>query len=215
MSRERSGSFMEDSTTSDGNTTSNATSEESCTMMRRLLEDIGGQENLSQFMTLLQKYIENSELQILESQQFNEAISHTAFSFNYAYQDRQLFGKFLELSPLYVAAPWFVQQYTFRKRYRHSVSLGDILYVWACCWRVIQSLTNPTYLKIGNTMEQSVQLFWRWGAQKFQYHFCQTLIRYTWYKLTCMKACWLISYTIYLNRIQSKDTILPKTLERE
>lgn len=147
MSRERSGSFMEDSTTSDGNTTSNATSEESCSMMRRLLEDIGGQENLSQFMTLLQKYAENSELQILESQQFNEAISHTAFSFNYAYQDRHLFGKFLELSPLYVAAPWFVQQYTFRKRYRHSVSLGDILYVRACCWRVIQSLTNPTYYR--------------------------------------------------------------------
>ena len=144
MSRERSGSFMENSTTSDGNTTSNATSDESCSMMRRLLEDIGGQENLSQFMTSLQKYTEDSELQILESQQFNEAISHMAFSFNYAYQDRHLFGKFLELSPLYVAAPWFVQQYTFRKRYRHSVSLGDILYVWACCWRVIRSLTNPT-----------------------------------------------------------------------
>lgn len=144
MSRERLVSSMEGSTTSDGNTTSNFTYDESCSIMRRLLEDIGGKENLSQFMALLQKYTEHSELQILESQQFNEAISHTAFSFSYAYQDRHLFGKFLELSPLYVAAPWFVQQYTLKKRYRQSVSLAEILYVWACCWRVIRSLTNPT-----------------------------------------------------------------------
>lgn len=123
---------MEDTTVltdSGGHTTSNVSSLESFSCSKRLLEDIGGQENLTLFITLLSRYVEGKELQIIESSKFTEATSNTEFNFSYAYHNSYLFGKFLELSPIYMGASWFVQKYTLRKRVQRIVTLGEILYV--------------------------------------------------------------------------------------
>ena len=123
---------MEDTTVqtdSGGHTTSNVSSLESFSCSKRLLEDIGGQDNLTLFITLLSRYVEDSELQVIESSKFTDATSRTEFNFSYAYHNSYLFGKFLELSPIYVGAAWFVQKYTLRKRVQRIVTLGEILYV--------------------------------------------------------------------------------------
>ena len=94
-----------------GHTTSNVTSLESFSCNKRLLEDIGGQNNLTMFMTLLSRYVEDSELQVIESSNFIDTTSKTEINFSYAYHNCYLFGKFLELSPVYMGAAWFVQLY--------------------------------------------------------------------------------------------------------
>ena len=81
------------------------------------------------FMTLLSRYVEDSELQVIESSKFTDVTSNTEFNFSYAYHNSYLFGKFLELSPIYMGASWFVQKYTMRKRVQRIVTLGEILYV--------------------------------------------------------------------------------------
>ena len=109
--------------------TSNVTSLESMSESRRLLEDIGGQDNLSMFLNLLQKCAQVNELQFRESEEFTQAVRSTEFCFTYAYQNSYLFRKFLEVSPLYMDAAWFVKQYTVRRRFTRIVTLGDIMYV--------------------------------------------------------------------------------------
>ena len=109
--------------------TSNVTSLESMSESRRLLEDIGGQDNLSMFLNLLQKYAQVNELQFRDSEEFTQAVRSTEFCFTYAYQNSYLFRKFLEVSPLYMDAAWFVKQYTVRRRFTRIVTLGDIMYV--------------------------------------------------------------------------------------
>ena len=111
------------------NSTSNVTSLESMSESRRLLEDIGGQDNLSMFLNLLQKYAQVNELQFRDSEEFTQAVRSTEFCFTYAYQNSYLFRKFLEVSPLYMDAAWFVKQYTVRRRFKRIVTLGDIMYV--------------------------------------------------------------------------------------
>ena len=111
------------------NSTSNVTSLESMSESRRLLEDIGGQDNLSMFLNLLQKYAQVNELQFRESEEFTQAVRSTEFCFTYAYQNSYLFRKFLEVSPLYMDAAWFVKQYTVRRRFTRIVTLGNIMYV--------------------------------------------------------------------------------------
>ena len=111
------------------NSTSNVTSLESMSESRRLLEDFGGQDNLSMFLNLLQKYAQVNELQFRESEEFTQAVRSTEFCFTYAYQNSYLFRKFLEVSPLYMDAAWFVKQYTVRRRFTRIVTLGDIMYV--------------------------------------------------------------------------------------
>ena len=111
------------------NSTSNVTSLESMSESRRVLEDIGGQDNLSMFLNLLQKYAQVNELQFRESEEFTQAVRSTEFCFTYAYQNSYLFRKFLEVSPLYMDAAWFVKQYTVRRRFTRIVTLGDIMYV--------------------------------------------------------------------------------------
>ena len=111
------------------NSTSNVTSLESMSESRRLLEDIGGQDNLSMFLNLLQKYAQVNELQFRDSEEFTQAVRSTEFCFTYAYQNSYLFRKFLEVSPLYMDAAWFVKQYTVRRRFTRIVTLGDIMYV--------------------------------------------------------------------------------------
>ena len=123
---------MEDSSIqsdTNDNSTSNVTSLESMSESRRLLEDIGGQDNLSMFLKLLQKYAQVNKLQLRESEEFTQAVQSTEFCFTYAYQNSYLFRKFLELSPLYRNAAWFVQQYTVRRRFTRIVTLGEIMYV--------------------------------------------------------------------------------------
>ena len=63
----------------------------------------------------------------MESSKFTEATSNTEFNFSYAYHNSYLFGKFLELSPIYMGASWFVQKYTLRKRVQRIVTLGEII----------------------------------------------------------------------------------------
>lgn len=109
--------------------TSDVTFLESISESRRLLEDIGGQDNLTMFMNLLLKYAEDSELQLRESEEFTQAVRSTEFRFTYAYQNSYLFRNFLELSPSYMGAAWFVQQYTVRRQVTRIVTLGDIMYV--------------------------------------------------------------------------------------
>ena len=123
---------MEDTTVqteSGGHTTSNVSSLESFTCNKRLLEDIGGEDNLTMFISLLSKYVENSAHIVVESSKFTDATSTTEFDFSYAYHNSYLFAKFLELSPVYMGAAWFVQKYTLRRRVQRIVTLGEILYV--------------------------------------------------------------------------------------
>ena len=89
--------------------TSNVTSLESMSESRRLLEDIGGQDNLSMFLNLLQKCAQVNKLQFRESEEFTQAVRSTEFCFTYAYQNSYLFRKFLEVSPLYMDAAWFLK----------------------------------------------------------------------------------------------------------
>ena len=106
------------------NSTSNVTALESISESRRLLGDIGGQDNLTMFLNLLLKYAEHSEFQFRESEEFTQAVRSTEFCFTYAYQKSYLFRKFLKVSPLYMGTAWFVQQYTVRRRFTRIFTLG-------------------------------------------------------------------------------------------
>lgn len=136
-------------TDSGGHTTSNVSSLESFSCSKRLLEDIGGQDNLTLFISLLSRYVVDNVLQVIESAKFTAATSHTEFDFSYAYHNSYLFGKFLETSPVYMGATWFVQTYTLRRRVQRIVTLGEILYVYYVLLTKDFYYSPPSYMLQG------------------------------------------------------------------
>ena len=112
----------------ESDSSSEETLEESSTK-RKLLEDIGGQFNLSLFYAILKDYKKKDvdhETKLLD---FRQHIRKTEFDYVFCVSNSYLFVKFLEQCPKYREAVWFMKQYTKLKLTQPKVNFLEIMYV--------------------------------------------------------------------------------------
>jgi hypothetical protein len=115
---------------SDSDSSSEETLEESSTT-RRLLEDIGGQFNLSLFYSILKDYKKTNVEDETKYLEFRDHIQKTRFDYVYCIKNTYLFVKFLEQCPKYREAVWFMKQYTKLKLTQPKVNFLEIMYVYS------------------------------------------------------------------------------------
>ena len=99
---------------------------EESSFTRRILEDIGGQPNLSLFYSIMTDYIKNHDEIETKFDDFRSRITRTNFDYAYCVKNNYLFVKFLELCPKYMAAVWFMQEYTKIRLTQNKVNLLEI-----------------------------------------------------------------------------------------
>ena len=115
---------------SDCDMSSEETLEESSTT-RRLLEDIGGQHNLSLFYSILKDYKNTNVENENKFMEFRDCIQKTRVDYVYCLKNTYLFVKFLEQCPKYREAVWFMKQYTKLKLTQPKVNFLEIMYVYS------------------------------------------------------------------------------------
>ena len=96
---------------------------------RKILEDIGGQANLTLFYSLLKDYKENSAQFEQKFLLFKNLIVETKFDYAYCVKNTYLFVKFMDQSPKYREAVWFMQAYARIKLEQNKFDFIEIMYV--------------------------------------------------------------------------------------
>ena len=114
---------------SESDSSTDETLEESSTT-RRLLEDIGGQSNLSLFYSILKDYKKKNVDNETKFLDFRDHIQTTSFNYVYCVKNTYLFVKFLEQCPKYREAVWFMKEYTKLKLTQPKVNFLEIMYVY-------------------------------------------------------------------------------------
>ena len=96
---------------------------------RRVLEDIGGIENLEMFYTLQIKFNKSKDTFTEEFVTFRMQVSETSFNYGYCLKNSYLFEEYLRRCPKYIDSEWFVKDFIRMKMKNPKVDILHVMYV--------------------------------------------------------------------------------------